>query len=266
LVYIEYWRKDLVFILRKCEVPQRHTLLILLGLPSSGFFGYQMKKLTLIGFVVLAVGAQASPVIFYGGDFDGSNGLASQINGPAFTDVRVYDNFSLATAMNIDGVFGNFQDSGSVRGGSLSWEIRSGVSVGNGGTLLFSGNNAATTVATGNTPFSKVEYTYSAGVSSFLLGPGNYFLSVAVDGGDGSDYVSTTSGAGGVGGPLADGNSFLNSPSFGFNFNNASDFAASATGLADFSFGLRGSSPVPEPASMAVLGLGAIALLRRRRK
>ena len=94
------------------------------------------------------------------------------------------------------------------------------------------------------------------------MGPGNYFLSVAVNGGDGITYALTTSGTNGVGGPLNDDNSWFNEPSGGFNFIAVSSFSGEASD--DFSFGLRGST-VPEPASLAVLGLGALALLRKKR-
>lgn len=219
-----------------------------------------MKTLTVLVLAGAAIGAQASPVIFYGGDFDGVDGLASQVNGPGFTS-QVYDNFSLATSMNIDNVFGNFLDSGSQRGATLTWEIRTGVSTGNGGSLVASGDTAASAVATGNVGFGLTEYKYSADISPVLLSAGDYFLSVAVNGGDGNIYVSTTDGTNGVGGPLNDDNSYINSSTFGLNFEATDTIVASP----DFSIGLGGSSPVPEPASFAVLGLGAIALIRRRK-
>jgi hypothetical protein len=218
-----------------------------------------MRKLSLIGFVALAVGAQASPVVFYGGDYNGVEALASQVNGfpGGFADARTYDNFSLSSTTTIDSVFGNFVEFGTIHAPKLSWEIRSGVSVGNGGTLLFSGDDFATATANGSA------FTYSANITPVTLAAGNYFLSIAADGGDANIYVGKTTGTNGVGGPLNDDNSFLSVPSFGLNFGKASDqFNGNSS---DFSFGLTGST-VPEPASLAVLGLGAIALLRRRRK
>jgi hypothetical protein len=219
--------------------------------------GFIMKKLTLIGFVVLAVGAQASPVVFYGGDWDAVNGLAAQVNGSPVNDSRVYDNFTLATAMNIDSVFGNFVDNTSGNTSSVFWEIRSGMSVGNGGTVLFGGTTAGTRTVMG----SIVNYT--ANISPVTLGPGNYWLSIEVNGGDAQTFIGTTSGRNGVGGPLSDGNSLWDSSFFGQSFSSTSA-ALGAPG--DFSMGITGTQVVPEPASLAVLGLGAVALLRRRRK
>jgi PEP-CTERM motif len=221
-----------------------------------------MKGITVLGIIGLAVGAHASPIVFYGGDFNGITGLASQVNGLIFTDAQTYDNFTLSTETQIDGIFANFLDTGSVRGGSLVWEIRTGVGDNNPGTLLFSGDDVATAALSG-TNLTNIEYTYTCSTTPFILASGDYFLSVAVNGGDGECFVSTTSGLNGVGGPLADDSSFYNHPSQGANFAVASNFAGAP---ADFAFGLRGAATTPEPATLAVLGLGVVALLRRRRR
>ncbi|MEI7987068.1 MAG: PEP-CTERM sorting domain-containing protein [Armatimonadota bacterium] len=226
-----------------------------------------MKKTLILGLIGLAVGAQASPVIYYGGDMNGVDGLASQIStAGGFTDSQTYDNFTLTSAMTIDGVFGRFLDTSTSFAQQITWEIRSGMSSGNGGTLLFSGTTAATNSFTGFSAFSINEREYSSNVSAFNLAAGNYWLSVALAGGDGQAYASATSGANGVGGPLNDGNSFFNAP-VQFSANYAPTGTQLGSGVdGDFAFGLRGASTVPEPASFAVLGLGAVALLRRRRK
>ncbi len=225
-----------------------------------------MKKTLILGLIGLAVGAQASPVIFYGGDMNGVNALASQIStAGGFTDSQVYDNFTLTSAMTIDGVFGRFLDTSNSFAPQITWEIRSGISAGNGGTLLFSGTTAATNSLTGFTAFGINEREYASNVGPFNLGAGNYWLSVALAGGNGPAYASTTSGANGVGGPLNDGKSFYNSLTYSSNYQPTGTQLTQGVD-ADFAFGLRGASTVPEPATFAVLGLGAVALLRRRRK
>jgi hypothetical protein len=223
-----------------------------------------MKKLALIGIVGLSVGANAQTV-FYGGDLNKVDGLASQVStAGGFTDARVYDDFSISSAQTITGVFGNFLDATNGGVSSILWEIRSGVSSGNGGVVVASGTNNSTPVATGNSAFGLSEYHYESAVSAFNLNAGTYWLMVALNGGSNAAYVSTTSGSGGVGGPLNNGNSFFDSTQFSSNFKPTGTVLNSGVD-GDFSIGLRGSSAVPEPASLAVLGFGALALLRRRK-
>jgi hypothetical protein len=212
-----------------------------------------MKNLFLLGLIGLAAASQASPVIFYGGDFDGVSDLSAQVGD---IDSRVYDNFTLASTTTLDGVFGNFTDASSGNSSSVYWEIRSGITAGNGGTLLFSGTDSGTRTAVGDL------FNYSASITPINLAAGDYFLSVSVSNADGQTWVKTTSGLNGVGGPLNDGNSFWDSSTFGQVFEPTSSFFGTSK---DFSMGLTGSA-VPEPASFAVLGLGAVALIRRRRK
>lgn len=206
--------------------------------------------------MVAAASASAAP-IWYNGDFDGVNGQ----NVGAFNafDSRVYDDFNISgQPMIIDSVFMNVL-SAIPRTDILTfaWEIRSGVSAGSGGTLVASGLSNATVTTTGRTGFGRPEYNVLATGLSVNLAPGTYWLGGKVGGNGTSNdmFVSTTVGANGIGTPLNNVNSFWDSTSFG----------ASWQALAnDYSMGVNGA-PVPEPASMVALGLGALALVRRRR-
>ncbi|HVT14462.1 MAG TPA: PEP-CTERM sorting domain-containing protein [Fimbriimonadaceae bacterium] len=210
----------------------------------------------------MAVAASADPVLFYGGDFDSRDGGYSGQNG-SVADSRIYDDFTLSSASNITGIFANFLDSMSIAPTTAYYEFRSGVSAGNGGTLIASGTMNVTGTPTGRSGFGLNEIDYAGSITPVMLSAGTYWVTMApISAGTGSEYMSTTSGANGVGGPLANGNSFWDSPTFGLSFANTSDVFGAGTW--DMSIGVTGT-PVPEPASMAVLGLGALALIRRRR-
>jgi hypothetical protein len=202
---------------------------------------------------------------FYGGDFDGRGRFAGQVNGTTFIDFRIYDDFTVSAPTTVTGVFGNFLDSSSIHGAQLYWEIRSGVSEGNGGTMVVEGTyNTATVTSTGRSGFGLDEYHYESATTPFTLSAGTYFLTVAVDGGNGNSYLTTTSGTNGVGGPLANGNSYISSFAvFGYNFQPGSN----QTGFSptDWSMGIRGSI-VPEPSTYIVLTSLSLLLFRRSKK
>jgi hypothetical protein len=151
---------------------------------------------------------------------------------------------------------------------AADWEIRTGVSEGNAGTLVAS--------STTNSPL--VTFTYHAenelrvevtGLNVFLpmLPSGqHYWLNVTpVGNGTGYSVNSTTSGANCVGTPCGnDDNAFFTSTYFGTFFDHTYN---QGQGLNDFSMGVIGSV-VPEPATVALLTCGVVALLvaaRRRR-
>jgi hypothetical protein len=112
----------------------------------------------------------------------------------------VYDNFIVPVGQqwDISDVFSNDLMTTSVA--SAHWEIRSGVSSGNGGTLIASGTESATPTATGRSLLI-TEYTVEVGLN-VLLNSGTYWLTVSpIDSGSGRSFVSTTSGTGAVGTP-----------------------------------------------------------------
>ncbi len=201
--------------------------------------------------------------LWYNGDFDGVNGLANESN-TTISDARVYDDFVVPSGgWTVDTLWSN--DLTDTSASSAYWEIRSGVSAGNGGTLLFNGTSAATQTPTGRSAFGYNEYTMQVSGLNIPLGPGTYWLTVApIDSGTGVSYISTTSGLNAVGIPPGnDDNSFFDSTYFNRSFEPASNEVQSSP--ADFSMGVGGQSQeVPEPCTLALFGLGAFGLLRRR--
>lgn len=182
-------------------------------------------------------------VLWYNGDFDGVNGLANEENfsgsgGYAHT----YDdvNVPAGDGWDVNAVFSNNLLADTVVG--ANWEIRQGVSSGNGGTIVAQGTTATPSVtATGRSGFGFTEYNVTVSGLSVHLDPGTYFLLVSPIGTGGISYVSTTSGANCVGLPCGNNdNSFFDSDFFGVNFGPASDQIGSSP--ADFSMGMNGTT------------------------
>jgi len=211
--------------------------------------------------LLLGTGGQALAdlTLWYSGDFNTVNGLVNGINTNV-GNANVYDDFTVTgSGWTVHSVFSN--DLMDFSTSSAEWEIRSGVSSGNGGTVVASGTSAATQVATGRSGFGEAEYTVQVSGLSISLAPGTYWLTVApVDsGGGGQPYNTTTSGTNGVGSPI-NGNSFFSSSHYSDYFTPA----GSVSGLyspVDFSMGVIGvlpNSSVPEPSTFLVAACGSL--------
>ena len=224
-----------------------------------------MKKIAIIVGLTLSIGASAQTV-FYGGDWDRLGNLTAQIHSSGMLDSVIYDDFTLTSMSDINGIFANFlDDSGTSTSNKLYWEIRSGMSTGNGGTIVHAGTvSNATVTETGRFNFTTPERKYESVVSTFSLGPGTYFLGVAADSMFEQVFLTTASGANGVGGPLHNGNSFWNMPGAGENFSSVSDFFGGRQ--TDFSIGIRGATSVPEPTAILGLAIGLVVLVRFRKR
>lgn len=213
------------------------------------------KTISVFTLVFSALGLSQAQ-LWYNGDPDLVSGLASEIN-TVVSDARVYDDFTLNSGATITGVFGNFfMDFFTSQ---AYYEIRSGVSAGNGGTLLASGTIAVSQTPNGFDNFGLTGYRISGSITPLALaGLTQYWLTLAPIGtGSGRAFLQTTSFANSVGNTTS-GQAFFDSTFFGFNFTPTTQVGQ---GLENFSLGV-----VPEPASMVALATGLVSLFARRRR
>jgi hypothetical protein len=216
--------------------------------------------------------AQAPPgSLWYNGDWDFQIFLGNERN-TIVTQAAVYDDFNITGGpmWNVTGVFSDNVISANTPITGADWEVRTGISEGNGGTLIASGTtNSPIVTLTGRSGFGFNEYRVEVtGLNIFLptLPSGqHYWLNVTpVGNGTGRSQITTTSGTNCVGTPCGnDQNAFFNSTFFGANFTSTSNEAQPY----DYSMGVVGNV-VPEPATLALLtcGLGALLIAVRRQR
>ena len=106
--------------------------------------------------------AQAPPgSLWYNGDFNGVNGLANELN-TLVSQAAVYDDFDVTAPLgwNVTALFSDNLLAGNPTPVIIAadWEIRTGVSEGNGGTLVASGTtNSPLVIPTGRSGFGFTE-------------------------------------------------------------------------------------------------------------
>ena len=140
----------------------------------------------------------------------------------------------------VTSVFSNNLADTNVTG--ATWEIRQGVSAGNGGTLIASGMTSAPIVtATGRSGFGFTEFSVEVpGLSVFLPNTGgNYHLNVTPIGDlTGRSFDSNTDGANAIGQPPGNNqNAFFTSDFFGAFFQPTAEQGEDT----DFSMGVNGT-------------------------
>ena len=131
-----------------------------------------------------------------------------------------------------------------------TWEIRQGISEGNGGTLIASGTTVTPVVTpTGRSGFGFTEFMVEVIGLNVSLADGTYWLNVTVIGDlSGRSFDSTTSGTNCVGTPCGNNqNAFFDSNFFGANFTSTANEGQPS----DFSMGVGtaggGGTPSPTP-------------------
>ena len=191
-------------------------------------------------------------------------------------DTRIYDDFLVTgSGWNVTTLFGDFLS--SLTPTQAYWEIRSGVSAGNGGSLLYSGTSDIDWLLLGPGLWGDDAYRATIEGLNLTLAAGTYWMAIApVQSAYGRAYAAGTSGTNGVN-ALLDGNSYWDSQTFSKNFVATSSHFGRNT---DFAYGVGGSALPsalleqavivnPEPGTLVLmatgLGLLGLGVLRRRR-
>ena len=232
-----------------------------------------MKKFALLALLAplfFSVGVYADTPYFYGGDLDPNDQYTDAILNETVGDQQpytsaTYQNFYALSNITVRGLFTNNLSDYIPNSGY--WEIRSGVSEGDGGTLIASGTGAATNTLTGRSYHGLQEYTNLVSGLSVTLATGQYwFATVPIcqgcENGFANAYNGNTFGLNSIG--KSDLNlEFFNSPSHGIDFLNPNDNDGH---FPTFTSGVYADPGIPEPASLLLMGTGTVGMIGALRR
>jgi hypothetical protein len=204
--------------------------------------------------------ALCSPCLFYGGDLNTSDidaaGLSDE-NSLLIPGSSTYGNFNVISSVTVTvtGILFNVQADANFDPLTASYDVRSGVTEGNGGVSLASGTGNIQVAATGRNFLGLNEYSIAINLATpLVLGPGGYWFNVTPNCTNGSQDGSCSEGRFFVsnstqrtnniyGGRETNHEMFLNSSYFGFTWANWCDSSLGLNGQQcnGLSFGLMGT-------------------------
>lgn len=232
-------------------------------------------------FVVSALAALAVPAVamgdWYSGDPYAATTLWPQytdnLSDPGLNRAMTFDNFTWTPGAGggvVDTLGGHFTRlTDSIPFGTVDtayWEIRTGMSAGNAGTLVASGSGAVSSSVTAFTQGGWQVGAVSVDVPDFALAAGSYWFGLAI--GSTIDapgwFNASTYGVNGIGGPLGD-NVHLyyqeNNAVVSWNYVDGSGFYPPGSTGFDPSYWIN---EVPAPSS--ILAMAGLALMGNRRR
>ncbi|MCU1300442.1 MAG: hypothetical protein JWQ87_726 [Candidatus Sulfotelmatobacter sp.] len=204
--------------------------------------------------------ALCAPCLFYGGDLELSSlnaaGLSDE-NTVLIPGSSTYGNFNVqsSNSVTVTGILFNVQADANFNPLTATYDVRTGVTDGNGGTSIASGSGNITVASTGRNFLGLNEYSLAINLSTpLVLGPGGYWFNMTPACTNGAQDGSCSAGRFFVsnaihrvnnvnGGRETSFQMYLNSAYFGFTYANWCD---SSLGLdlqqcSGLSYGLMGT-------------------------